>query len=196
MRLVLATAVLAGTLSWSLAEPPRTALPEVAAPAPTRLGPTDADWLENHLGRFQMRISPAERRLVAETLVAESERYGLDLELLLAVIRIESCFNSFARSHKGALGLMQVMPRTGERVARDIGVEWRGPDTLFDPVANVRIGTAYLASLYARYDDMDRALAAYNWGPGSIDRRLSNGRPVPERYVTQVMTALESRARP
>ncbi len=180
---------------WSLAPAPRAGLPDVASPASGPLGPTAFEWLVDYLGRFQMRLSAAERRSVAETLIAECQRYDLDRDLVLAVIRIESGFNSFARSHMGAIGLMQVIPRTGESVARDLGLRWDGPETLLDPVANVKIGTAYLAWLYGRYGEMDRALAAYNWGPAAIDRRLRHGQPMPELYVTQVRTAFERRAR-
>ena len=180
---------------WSLAPAPRAALPEVAAAAPDPLGPSALEWLVDYLGKFQMRLSASERRSVAETLIAECQRYDLDRDLVIAVIRIESGFNTFAHSNKGALGLMQVIPKTGESVARDLGLPWRGPETLFDPVTNVRIGTAYLAWLYGRYGEMDSALAAYNWGPAAIDRRLKRGRPMPARYVTQVMTAFENRAR-
>lgn len=170
-------------------------LPQVAAAPLARLGPGPQEWLEHYLSGFQMRLSPEERRRTAAAIISESERHGLDRDLVLAVIRVESGFNAFARSHMGALGLMQVMPYTGEIVARNIGIEWNGPESLYDPVTNVRIGTAYLAELHARYDDMDRALAAYNWGPGAIDRRLRHGTPMPEKYVTQVGTALEQHFR-
>ena len=87
----------------------------------------------------------------------------------------------------------------GERIAvfligmaERIGVEWRGPDTLFDPIANVRLGTAYLRELADRYDgDVNVALAAYNWGPGRIDRRLARGSSVPRMYVEQVRRAVD-----
>jgi len=193
------TAFLALAISFgawgSLAPAPQAGLPDVASPAPEPLGPTALEWLVDYLGHFQMRLSASERRSVAETLIAECQRYDLDRNLVLAVIRIESGFNAFARSHMGALGLMQVIPETGESVARDLGLHWRGPETLLDPVANVKIGTAYLAWLHGRYGEMDHALAAYNWGPAAIDRRLRRGRPMPARYVTQVRTAFQARVR-
>jgi soluble lytic murein transglycosylase-like protein len=192
---------LVGALACSLwgarpvQDPTDAELPEVSAGPAVPLGPGAQEWLEHYLSGFQMRLSPQEVRLTAAAIISESERNGLDRDIVLAVIRVESGFNAFARSHMGALGLMQVMPYTGEVVARNIGVEWSGPESLYDPVTNVRIGTAYLAELHARYNDMDRALAAYNWGPGAIDRRLRLGSPMPEKYVTQVSTALEQRYR-
>ena len=66
---------------------------------------------------------------------------------------------------------------------------WHGPDTLFDPVANVRIGTAYLDGLQQRYGGgWEKALAAYNWGPRVIDYRLARGRALPDQYFQKVLT--------
>jgi soluble lytic murein transglycosylase len=148
--------------------------------------------IAGEIGSYQTRLSDAEVRAVARTLLACAREHGLDVELLLGVMRVESAFNNFARSDKGALGLMQVMPATGEAVARDLGIEWRGERTLFDPVLNVRIGSAYLGWLHSRYGDRERALAAYNWGPGAIDRRISRGHAVPGEYVASVLIATQS----
>jgi soluble lytic murein transglycosylase-like protein len=148
------------------------------------------------LERWHTRLSADERNAAAAALLRESERHALELELVLGVIRVESAFNNFARSDKGALGLMQVMPATGELVARDLGIEWRGPRTLLDPVTNVRIGTAYLAEMRRQFGSVDRALAAYNWGPGAIQRKLAGGSPVPLEYASNVQEArLEVRDR-
>jgi soluble lytic murein transglycosylase-like protein len=173
----------------------QNAAPLAAAPeAVVFEEPADARTLEiaREIGSYQTRLSEAEVLAVARTLVECSEEHGLAVDLLLGVMRVESAFNNFARSNKGALGLMQVLPSTGEMVARDLGIEWRGPRTLFDPVANVRIGSAYLGWLRARYGDHERALAAYNWGPGAIDRRISRGHPVPGEYVASVLTATQT----
>ena len=91
---------------------------------------------------------------------------------------------------------MQILPSTGRWLAPQIGLEWKGPQTLFDPIANVRLGVAYLRQLWDRYDNLSAALAAYNWGPGRIDRRIAAGGPIPVEYTNLVLTALARQSRP
>ena len=84
-------------------------------------------------------------------------------ELVKAVIKAESAGKADAVSSKGAQGLMQLMPKT----AKELGVD---PT---DPIANVEGGSRYLQQLISKYKSQDIALAAYNWGPGNIDKAIS-----------------------
>lgn len=93
-----------------------------------------------------------------------ARRHDLSPRLVAAVVRAESAFDHRAVSHKGARGLMQLMPATAER----FGVQH---SELFEPARNLEAGTRYLAWLVGRYgDDLPRILAAYNAGEGAVAR--------------------------
>ena len=176
--------------------PPEADRVEAAAEKTAVAGPSALDLIEQRFRSRQSGLSAAEIRRVATAIIESSERHVLDWDLVLAVIQTESGYYNFARSRVNALGLMQVLPSTGAEVATKLGIEWQGEDTLFNPVLNVRIGTHYLGALQARYGDRDRALAAYNWGPTAIARRLRRGHALPARYVNKVQTALIASATP
>ena len=117
-------------------------------------------------------------QVLADLVYELSYHYDLDPELVLAVMSVESGFRLRARSRVGALGLMQVMPSTGRLYAHNAGVRWRGARTLYDPVANVRIGTRYLAWLIGKFQgNLPLALTSYCHGIGRVKRTLqSQGR--------------------
>lgn len=140
-------------------------------------------------------LTAADLARLAPVLVAEAERAGFTPGMVLAVIEVESGGRIRARSHKNALGLMQILPRTGHALAHEAGLPWWGPETLFDPVINVRLGVRYLEQLVARFGDVPTALAAYNAGPTRVADLLRDGQPVPTRYADRVMSAWEPVAR-
>lgn len=150
--------------------------------------------IEQGLENLGALLLPLERNRVARTIAREARRAGFSPEFVLAVIRVESAGDPFAMSPKGALGLMQLRPRTGEFVARGLGVRWSGPETLFDPAVNVRLGVAYLEHLRARYGNLSIALAAYNWGPTRISEMLRRSQPIPAGYSQRVLEACRGRA--
>jgi hypothetical protein len=114
-----------------------------------------------------------------EIISAVSEAHGVDPLLVRALIQVESNYKPRARSRKGAMGLMQLMPST----ARTYNV--RNP---FDPKANIEAGIKHLKSLIDRFGQRDLALAAYNAGEGAVTR--FNGVP-PYRetksYVSRIL---------
>lgn len=89
------------------------------------------------------------------------------------VARSESLFMRDVRSSAGAVGLMQLMPKTGRQVAKEIRLPWSGLATLTDPVSNIRLGTTYLGQMAERFGgNRVLATAAYNAGPHRVDRWL------------------------
>ena len=119
----------------------------------------------------------------AEKLVREaSDRHKVDPALVRAVIETESGWNPKAFSHKGAGGLMQLIPTTAQRY---------GAYDVFDPQQNIDAGVKYLRTLLERYNgNLDLALAAYNAGEGAVDR--AHGVPSfreTRNYVQKVQNA-------
>jgi soluble lytic murein transglycosylase-like protein len=171
---------------------PSTGASFAVSAVPAAAPPRESGDYQLALGRLSSRcrtLSEAEIHRLATVLVRESRVHELPVELILGVIEVESNYNPFAVSPVGAMGLMQVLPSTGAEVAGRVGVVWRGPQTLFDPFVNVRLGTTYLRELRDRYGSVSVALAAYNWGPGRIDRRLRRGSPLPVVYAGRVLDA-------
>jgi soluble lytic murein transglycosylase-like protein len=118
-----------------------------------------------------------------EKLVREaSDRHKVDPALVRAVIETESNWNPKAFSHKGAGGLMQLIPTTAQRY---------GAYDVFDPQQNIDAGVKYLRTLLERYNgNLDLALAAYNAGEGAVDR--AHGVPSfreTRNYVQKVQNA-------
>ena len=121
------------------------------------------------------RYVAADRGWQYEHLISEHSRLnGVRSDLVRAVMQVESAFNPYAISPKGAMGLMQLMPAT----MRQYGVL-----NAFNPAENVRAGVAYLRDLLDRYSNNEElALAAYNAGPGAVDK---HGQAVPPYRETR-----------
>lgn len=127
------------------------------------------------------RLARSERSRQFDDLILQHARVnGVRPDLVRAVVQVESAFNPYARSPKGALGLMQLMPAT---------IQQFGVRNAFDPTDNVRAGVAYLRQLLDRYGNNEQlALAAYNAGPGAVDRHGNSVPPYREtrNYVAQI----------
>jgi hypothetical protein len=109
--------------------------------------------------KYDAMSSPGE---LAPIIRQASEKYGVDQDLIRAVIKAESNFRPQSTSPKGAMGLMQLMPET----AQEVGV--KDP---YNPVENIMGGTRYLKGLLNRYQgNIPLALAAYNWGAGNMEK--------------------------
>ena len=107
------------------------------------------------------------------------DEYGVDYEMVKAVIQTESSWNHKAVSESGAIGLMQILPST----AWD---EFKTPkEDLYDPYVNVTVGIKYLAHLNNHFDDMDATLTAYSHGP-TVTRKYSSSYIKNKFYLKRV----------
>jgi len=124
-------------------------------------------------------MSPQEPpQAIGDIISQAAETYGIDPDLVRAVIKAESDFDADTTSSKGAMGLMQLMPET----ASELGV--RDP---YDPVENVMGGARYLKSLLDRYGgQIPLALAAYNWGMGNVERHPGRLPQETRTYIARV----------
>jgi soluble lytic murein transglycosylase len=142
----------------------------------------------NIIEDFQVGFSDTEIGRLTKVIYDESERYGYDPRLLLAIILAESSMKKGQRSYMGAEGLMQVKPSTGSDVAMRRGINWRGKLSLFEPAYNVQLGSLYLFELIMKFGDVKKAIIAYNLGETETRRRLLTQRELPTRYLARVMT--------
>ena len=123
---------------------------------------------------------------LAEVIYEEANRYNHDPKFILALIAIESEFKNWSVSEQGAKGLMQIMPYVAKSLAHELGIEWSGDRTLFNPYLNVRIGSYYLFQLIKEFNDLGLALAAYNYGPTYIKSLIERNEKIPTSYFYKI----------
>ena len=133
---------------------------DAEVPPATGIDPAEAARVAEELRRNESWRAAAGSH--AELLAAAADRHGLDRALLAAVAKVESNFDAFAVSPRGACGLLQLMPATARRFE---------VKNVFDPAQNIEGGARYLRWLIDRFDGrLDLALAGYNAGEGAVDR--------------------------
>ncbi|MDP2973169.1 MAG: lytic transglycosylase domain-containing protein, partial [Deltaproteobacteria bacterium] len=141
------------------------------------------------LERYSKDLDNVTRIELAEAIYEESVRYNQDPKFILALIAIESSFQNQSVSEKGAKGLMQLMPYVAESLAQELGIEWNGDPTLFNPSLNIRMGIHYLSQLILDFDDVRVAMAAYNYGPTYVKSLIERRQRIPVHYYRRVLTA-------
>lgn len=132
-------------------------------------------------GQVTAFSQPPSKMTVKQMVAQEARNMGIPVPLALAVAHAESSFDARARSHKGARGVMQIMPATARG---EYGLD---PDRLWDPRVNIRVGLHFLGRLIRRYDGRtDLALSYYNGG--SAVGRPGRARVIPAtlKYVRKV----------
>jgi soluble lytic murein transglycosylase-like protein len=157
---------------------------------------TDDYWrIYKALEFLSVRKMPErERCQLAEQIWMISRNYNFDPLLILAIVSQESHGNPKARGRvrsgeeSGAYGLMQLKLETAQRLGRRFGMHIESEDDLMRPEINIAIGSAYLMRLIGRYGDLQKAIMAYNVGPGALDSRLENNQAPPTRYYEAVLS--------
>jgi len=151
-------------------------------------GSAQPEFIPETLGDAQKRIRiDHAQELLGRHYSRSQVKYGFDPVFLLSVIQSESRFNPEAKGLHGEIGLMQILPPTGKWMAEKSGQKWKGPKTLQDNVANIRLGAAYFAFLRDRFDMHARLyIAAYNMGQHGVDHALGK-KILPKDYPGVVM---------
>jgi len=132
-------------------------------------------------------LSVQEEKRLAHLIYQESVRHQYDPELIMAIIFAESSFHNWSRSKRGAIGLMQILPKTGMELAQSNDLPFYSSRSLFDPHLNVQFGVQYLTYLHRRFGNLELALTAYNYGPTRVSQWLSEDQPLPTRYTRKVL---------
>ncbi|HEY1394057.1 MAG TPA: lytic transglycosylase domain-containing protein, partial [Methylibium sp.] len=136
-----------------------------------------------------LEIAP-EVKAVQHLLREAAQEEQVDVELLKAMVAVESGFNAKAQSPRGALGLMQITPETAQRYATPAEARRPVRELLLDPRSNLLIGARMLHDLLQRYSKIDVALAAWNAGEGTV-RRAGGKMPAIAETQAHVQMVLE-----
>jgi soluble lytic murein transglycosylase len=119
---------------------------------------------------------------------------NLDPAIIFGLIRQESMLDVNARSAVGARGLMQIMPETGQQIARTLHEPWQTENCLFNPDVNIKYGAFYYRQLLNRFDGhFALATAAYNAGPNRVVKWLPNDKSVPADVWIETIPYKETR---
>lgn len=128
---------------------------------------------------------------LTRTILHESRAYGFDPVFVLAIIETESQWNPNAIGSVGEIGLMQIRPETAEWISDKLQMPWIGPESLKNPVVNVRIGIAYVAWLRQQMGrNSVKYVSAYNMGPKAV-RRMIAAKLRPKEYRERVLSNYE-----
>jgi len=144
------------------------------------------------LERHPTGLASVTKEELAEVIYEEATRHNLDPKFILALIAIESSFQNWSVSEQGAKGLMQIMPYVAESLAQELGIEYSGDRTLFNPYLNIKMGTYYFTQLTKDFNDIRLALAAYNYGPTYIKSLIEKKEGIPLNYNRKFLTAYQN----
>ena len=136
---------------------------------------------------FQIGFEKEEVNKLTDVIYTESKKYKYDPMFILAIILTESSFKKGQTSSLGASGLMQVMPFIGADVSPRAGVNWEGTSTLFEPEANIKLGMHHLFEQVLKFNDIKKAIMAYNLGETRLRSIIRKNKPLPAKYLNKVL---------
>jgi soluble lytic murein transglycosylase-like protein len=144
------------------------------------------EFVKNRLPRQNINM-------LVDLVYKNSTTYGYDPLLVLAVIHVESFFETEALgqykggTYSGALGLMQLMFETAQEVAGDLGMTLESVEDVFVPEVNIALGVAYLTRLIAQFKSLRLGILAYNQGPAVVAKSISRKSPLSATYYNKVL---------
>jgi hypothetical protein len=141
------------------------------------------------LERYPTGLASGMRKGIADLIYEEATRNNQDPKFILALIATESSFQNRSVSQQGAKGLMQIMPSVAQSIAKEMGIEWRGDHTLFNPFINIKMGVYYLSQLVVDFNDFGTALTAYNYGPTYIRTLIEKNEKIPADFYRKLLDA-------
>jgi len=142
--------------------------------------------------RYPTGLANVTKEELAEVIYEEANRRNQDPKFILALIAVESEFYNWSVSEKGAKGMMQIMPYVAQPLAQELGIEWSGDRTLFNPYLNIRIGIYYLSQLILDFKDPEVALTAYNYGPTYVKNLLEKKESIPRDYYRRFLSVYQN----
>jgi len=144
------------------------------------------------LERYPTDLSNVTKEELAEVIYEEANRHHQDPKFILALIATESEFYNWSVSERGAKGLMQIMPYVARSLAQELGIEWSGDRTLFNPYLNIRMGIYYLSQLILDFKDVEVALTAYNYGPTYVKSLIDKKERIPRDYYQRFLSIYQA----
>jgi len=126
-----------------------------------------------YLKSKKVRADDDKLKAIANYVYEESREYEVDYRLILAVMKVESNFQSEAVSKRGARGLLQITPALARHVSKDIGIPVKESKALHEPERNIKIGVNHISGLLDKFENLKTALHAYNVGSYRIRNKAS-----------------------
>jgi soluble lytic murein transglycosylase len=141
------------------------------------------DYIQNE----NEKLEDKELRTISRMVYDESMRYNVDYRLILAIMKVESNFRHDVVSEQGARGLLQVKPSLARYIAEDVGVKWRGAETLDEPETNIKIGIHFFSRLIEDFQNINMALHAYHVGSTRLREILTEKKKPQRLYLNLVL---------